>query len=162
MAVAFYNQEKLQSNRLNQFPNRRLLKFWFQSAYTGLVGTGGADNKQSLLALAQASGDPHAKFVSELASEMQTVANHEMFDTEYVEQTKLTNNFVELMGNVRKLEAYLKANRPKAAKPAAPAPAATPAGDAKTAAATPPAAAPAAAPAPAAAAPAAAAPATKQ
>ncbi len=159
MAVSLYSEEKKQKDRANEFPNRRLVKFWFQSANTGLVGIGGADNKESLLSLAKTAGEPHAKFVGDLATQLQAVSNHEMFDTDFIEPTKLATNFVLLTGNVRKLETYLKANRPK--KPAA-AVAASATGDGKAAAAaaTPPAAAagPPAAPA----APPAAAPAAKQ
>jgi hypothetical protein len=156
MTVSLYNEEKKQKDRANEFPNRRLVKFWFQSANTGLVGTGAADSKESLLALSKTAGEPHTKFVGELATQVQTVSNLEMFDTDFIELANMAKNFVELNRKVEILDRFLKANRPK--KPTAPgtAPAT---GDGKTAAAAaappPAAAAPAAAPAAPAAAPAA-------
>jgi hypothetical protein len=160
MVVTFYNQEKKQADRMEQLPNRRLLKSSFLAAYSGLTGAGGADNKQNLLALAKNAGDPHAKFVTELANEVQTVASHEIFDTEYVEPAKLATGFAQVTANVKSLENYLKTNLPKAkaAAPAQPAAdagkAAAPAGKAAPGPGTPAGSPPAAA-APAAAAPAA-------
>jgi hypothetical protein len=151
-AVSSYNQEKAQKDRVGQYPNRRLLKVFFQSTYAGLVGAGGPDNKQNLLALAKTAGEPHTGFVTGLVGELAPVTNHEIFDTEAMKEVDLNKQFIDLRSKASKLESFLKANRPKTpAKAAAAAPAPAEAGkQAPPPAAGPP---PAAAPSPAPAAP---------